>query len=206
LPRFSDFIAVVALAVGCAQPPARQEDPPVPEKPGELPALPATYVNTPGCPGCLGVTLTLRPDGSYLVRERVGTSEFYDFGRWRRADGTLELVGGRDFPRRYALRGEDLDSQGGTQGGDLKRAPQLEMLRGPFRLVGLYDGATFKECRTGIAWGFADTRAAKVLKDEFVNRKSEPVLVALDAQFEGAPEMLRVLRPATILSERSCPS
>ena len=176
------------------------------EKTGELPPLPATYVNTPGCPGCLGVTLTLRPDGSYLVRERVGTSEFYDFGRWRRADSTLELVGGRDFPRRYALRGEDLDSQGGTQGGDLKRAPQLEMLRGPFRLVGLYDGDTFKECRTGIAWGFADTRAASVLKEQFASQKSKLVLVALDAQFEGAPEMLRVLRPATILSERSCPS
>jgi hypothetical protein len=178
----------------------------VEEKAGELPPLPATYVNTPGCPGCLGVTLTLRPDGSYLVRERVGTAEFYDFGRWRRAEGTLELAGGRDFPRRYVLRGKDLDSQGGTQGGDLKRAPQLEMLRGPFRLVGIYDGSTFKECRTGIAWSFTDTRAAKVLKDEFVNRKSEPVLVAVDAQFEGVPEMLRVLRPATILSERSCPS
>jgi hypothetical protein len=206
LPRFSGFIAAVALAVGCAQPPAEREQIPVEEKTGELPPLPATYVNIPGCPGCLGVTLTLRPDGSYHVRERVGTSEFYDFGRWRRADGTLELVGGRDFPRRYALRGADLDSQGGTQGGDLKRAPQLEMLRGPFRLVGLYDGDTFKECRTGIAWGFADTRAASVLKEQFASQKSKPVLVALDAQFEGAPEMLRVLRPATILSERSCPS
>jgi hypothetical protein len=205
LPRYSGFIAAVVLAAGCAQPPAQQEEAPAPQKPGELPALPATYVNTPGCPGCLGVTLNLRPDGSYLVRERVGTAEFYDFGRWRGADGTLELVGGRDFPRRYALRGQDLDSQGGTQGGDLKRAPQLEILRGPFRLVGLYDGKTFKECRTGIAWGFADTRAAKVLQEEFVNRKSKPVLVALDAQFEGAPEMLRVLRPATILSEHSCP-
>jgi hypothetical protein len=199
------LIAALVLASGCAQPPAGRDEPPAPEKPGELPALPATYVNTPGCPGCLGVTLTLRPDGSYLVRERVGSSEFYDFGRWRRADGALELLGGRDFPRRYALRGQDLDSQGGTQGGDLKRAPQPELLRGPFRLVGIYDGSTFKECRTGLAWGFADTRAAKVLNDEFINRKSAPVLVALDAQFEGAPEMLRVLRPATLLSGRTCP-
>jgi hypothetical protein len=191
--------------VGCAQAPTERQTPPVEEKPAELPPLPATYVNNPGCPGCLDVTLTLRGDGSYLVRERVGTSEFYDFGRWRRAGGTLELVGGRDFPRRYALRGQELDSQGGTQGGDLKRAPQPELLRGPFRLVGIYDGSTFKECRTGIAWGFADTRAAKVLKEEFVNRKSEPVLVAVDAQFEGAPEMLRVLRPAILLSGGNCP-
>jgi hypothetical protein len=207
LPRFSGFIAAVVLAVGCAQPPAEPQQPSVEEKakPGELPPLPATYVNTPGCPGCLGVTLTLRPDGSYLVRERVGTAEFYDFGRWRRDGDTLELVGGRDFPRRYALRGQDLDSQGGTQGGDLKRAPQLEILRGPFRMVGLYDGATFKECRTGIAWAFADTRAAKVLKEEFVNRKSRQVLVAVDAQFEGAPETLRVFRPVTLLTADACP-
>jgi hypothetical protein len=205
LPRFSGLVAAVVLAVGCAQPPAEPQQTSVEEKAGELPALPATYVNTPGCPGCLGVTLTLRPDGSYLVRERVGTSEFYDFGRWRRAEGTLELVGGRDFPRRYALRGQDLDSQGGTQGGDLKRAPQLEMLRGPFRLVGLYDGTTFKECRTGLAWGFADTRAASVLKEQLASQKSNALLVALDAQFEGRPEVLRVLRPASVLSERSCP-
>jgi hypothetical protein len=197
----------MVLAGGCAQPPAEPQQGSVEETvAAELPPLPATYVNTPGCPGCLGVTLNLRPDGSYLVRERVGTAEFYDFGRWRRADGTLELVGGRDFPRHYALRGQDLDSQGGTQGGDLKRAPQLEILRGPFRLVGLYDGTNFKECRTGIAWGFMDTRAASVLKEQFANQKSKPVLVALDAQFEGAPEMLRVLRPATILSEHTCPA
>jgi hypothetical protein len=181
-----------------------REQTPAPEKPGELPALPATFGNTPGCPGCLDVTLTLRPDGSYLVRERVGTSEFYDFGRWRRADGTLELLGGRDAPRRYALRGADLDSQAGTQGGDLKRAPQLQILRGPFRLVGLYDGAIFKECRTGLAWRLTDTRSAKALQEE-LSKKRKPVLVALDARFEGTPEMLVVQRQATLLNAESCP-
>jgi hypothetical protein len=200
------LIGAALLAAACAQAPTEREQPSVPEKPGELPPLPATFANIPGCPGCLAVTLTLRPDGSYLVRERVGEAEFYDFGRWRRADGVLELTGGRDAPRRYALRGQELDSQPGTQGGDLKRAPQLEALRGPFRLVGLYDGAAFKECRTGLAWRFADTRAAKVLKDEFINRKSEAELVAVDAQFDGSPEMLRVLRPAVLLNERACPA
>jgi hypothetical protein len=191
------------LLLGCAQQvPMEQEA--AEEKPAELPALPATFVNNPGCPGCLAVTLTLRPDGSYLVRERVGTSEFYDFGRWQRSEGTLELVGGRDAPRRYALRGQVLDSQGGTQGGDLKRAPQLEMLRGPFRLVGLYDGATFKECRTGLAWKLTDTRSAKALKEK-LSQKSKPVMVALDARFEGTPEMLVVQRPATLLNAESCP-
>ena len=176
----------------------------MPEQPGELPPLPASFVNTPGCPGCLAVTLTLRPDGSYLVRERLGESEFYDFGRWHRADGGLELVGGRDAPRRYALRGQMLDSQGGTQGGDLKRASQPEALRGPFRMVGIYDGEQFKECLTGVAWTLAPTRAAEVLQQEY-RKQQKPALVSLDAQFEGAPEQLRVLRPATLLDTQGCP-
>jgi hypothetical protein len=191
------------LLLGCAQEAPMQQKP-AEEKPGELPALPATFVNNPGCAGCLAVTLTLRPDGSYLVRERVGTSEFYDFGRWRRSEGTLELVGGRDAPRRYALRGADLDSQAGTQGGDLKRAPQLEILRGPFRLVGLYDGVTFKDCRTGLAWKLTDTRSVKALQEE-LRQKRKPALVALDARFEGTPEMLVVQRQATLLNAESCP-
>ena len=203
MPRFRVWL--VALLAGCAQPAPVQEKPAAPEKPGELPALPATFVNSPGCPGCLGVTVTLRPDGSYLVRELLGASEFYDFGRWRRVDATLELEGGRDAPRRYALRGQALDSQPGTQGGDLTRAPQVEALRGPFRMTGLYDGNVFRECRTGIAWGFAATRAAETLKDELGKRQQPQALVAVDAQFEGSPEVLRMLRPATLLKGSACP-
>jgi hypothetical protein len=202
LPRSRVWLAL--LLAGCAQQPV-VEPKPAEERPGELPALPATFVNTPGCPRCLAVTLTLRPDGSYLVRERLGESEFYDFGRWRRAGDALELVGGRDAPRRYALRGEALDSQPGTQGGDLKRAPKPEALRGPFRMEGLYDGESFRECRTGVAWRFAETRAAEALRQQYLKRAEKPALVALDAQFEGAPELLRVLRPATLLNARACP-
>jgi hypothetical protein len=178
LPR--SRVWLVALLAGCAQPAPLPEAPAAPEKPAELPALPATFINSPGCPGCLGVTVTLRPDGSYLVREQVGASEFYDFGRWRRVDGILELDGGRDAPRRYALRG-------------------------PFRMTGIYDGSAFKECRTGIAWGFAPTRAAETLKAELSKRQQTQALVALDAQFEGTPETLRVLRPATLLKGSACP-
>jgi hypothetical protein len=164
----------------------------VPEKAAELPPLPATYINDADCPGCLEVTLTLRADGSYLVRDQLGAAEFYDFGRWRYVDGVLELAGGRDA-RRYPLH-------------SLRRAAQVETLRGPFRMLGLYDGATFKECRTGLAWKLAATRAAEVLQQEYMKRPEKPALVSLDAQFEGAPEMLRVLRPASVLDARSCPS
>lgn len=149
-------------------------------------------MDEPNCPGCLAVTLTLRPDGAYLLRDQLGASEFYDFGRWRYADGVLELAGDRDT-RRYRLE-------------KLKKSSQVEQLRGPFRMVGVYDGATFKECRTGLAWRLADTRAAQALKGEVVKAQGNPVLVALDAQFEGSPEMLQVFRPAAVLDARGCPS
>jgi hypothetical protein len=194
LPAFRNFLSgllvVALLAAGCAQPPAKPEEKKLAPEP--LPPLPATLVNDPDCPGCLGVTLTLRPDGSYLVRDQLGASEFYDFGRWRYADGTLELSGDRDT-RRYSL-------------ASLRKSPRVETLRGPFRMIGLYDGATFKECRTGIAWPLASTRAAESLKEDLAKKRVKPALVALDAQFEGTPEALRVLRPAALLDARACPS
>jgi hypothetical protein len=159
-------------------------------EPVTLGALPATYVSQSGCPGCLAATITLRPDSSFLLRDQLGASEFYDFGRWRFADGTLELAGDRD-KRTYALN-------------SLRRAAQVETLRGPFRMVGLYDGARFKECLTGISWGFAETRAAETLRQEFQKQKGL-ALVSLDAQIEGSPEALRVLRPATLHNTRACP-
>ena len=176
---------------------------------GVLGRLPATYRNTPSCPGCLALTLTLRADGAYVARERLGSSEFYDFGRWRetREDALLQLTGGRDAPRRYSIRPADvLEAQPGTQGGDLKRASAVETLRGPFRMVGLFDGEVFKECQTGLAWPLDDSRAAQALKEQHSNRR-QPVLVSLDGRFEpqGRGEALRVVRTAAIHNERGCP-
>ena len=179
------------MLAGCAQPTSREGEAKSELPPPPLAALPATYVSDPGCPGCLAATLTLRPDGSYLLRDQLGSAEFYDFGRWRYAAGVLELTGERDT-RKYQLK-------------NLRKAPGVEQLRGPFRMVGVYDGAAFKECRTGLAWRLADTRAAQALKSELQKAQGNPVLVALDAQFEGAPEMLRVLRPAAVLDAASCP-
>ena len=87
-----------ALLAACAQAPQKQEQP-KPAPPPAPSALPATYVNDPDCPRCLAVTVTLRPDGAFLLRDQLGESEFYDFGAWRYADGTLELAGGRDTRR-----------------------------------------------------------------------------------------------------------
>jgi hypothetical protein len=183
---------VVILLAGCAAPQPRTEQKPVEKEAVALAPLPATYVSDPECPGCLEVTLTLRPDGAYLLRDQLGASEFYDFGRWRYADGVLALSGDRDT-RRYQLR-------------QFRKSAQVEPLRGPFRMVGLYDGATFKECRTGIAWPLAATQAVDRLKGEFLKAQGAAVLVALDAQFDGTPEVLRVFRPIAVLDARTCPS
>jgi hypothetical protein len=191
LPR--SRVWLVLLLAGCAQPPERAPAPAPaqpPPAPVELSALPATYVDDPACPGCLAVTLTLRPDGSFLRRDQLGASEFYDFGRWRQVDGALELAGEREA-RRLPLH-------------SLRRSARVEALRGPFRMVGLYDGTTFTECRTKLKWPLSATRAAENLKEDFQKKQPRPALVALDAQFEGSPETLRVLRPATILDKNAC--
>ena len=180
----------------------------MPEQKSPLAGLPATFANTPSCDGCLGLTLTLRPDGAYLVRERLGSSEFYDFGRWREEAGGLLLEGGRDAPRRYALQPPDtLDSLPGTQGGNLRRLQQVETLRGPFRVLGSYDGAVFRECRTGLAWPLGDSRAGERLKEELAEKKLAASLVAIDGRLEGQPgrEVLLVQRPATLLTGERCP-
>jgi hypothetical protein len=180
---------MVAACAGAPEPVKRTTE--EVREPATLGALPATYVSQSGCPGCLAATITLRPDNSFLLRDQLGASEFYDFGRWRYADGVLELVGDRD-KRAFSL-------------ATLRRAARAETLRGPFRMVGVYDGARFKECLTGVTWGFAQTRAADTLKREFEKQRRAPALVSLDAQFEGTPEILRVLRPATLHNTQACP-
>ena len=191
MPRFKGLVAAAALAAGCASTPPEENDPAQAPAPVAL-ALPATYVNTPGCPGCLAVTITLRPDGSFAAREQLGSTDFHDFGRWRLAGETLELAGGRDV-RRYAL-------------ATLTRSSNVEPLRGPFRLVGHYDGVGFKECRTGLRWEFSDNKLGALLKRQLEDRDANPAMVALDAELQGAPEKLRLIRPGTFLSARTCPS
>jgi len=215
--------ALLALLAACAQAPgpgASAGGAPDAAPSGDpLAGLPATFANTPGCPTCLQVTLTLRADGGYTVRERLASAEFYDFGRWQalRAEGLLFLEGGRFEVLRYLTRGADtLVAQEGVRGGDLRRQAAVEKLRGPFRLSGLYDGRTFRECRTGIAWPVDDSRAGGGLKQEYLGseagRAGRPVLVSIDARFDddaqpgGAREEVHIQRIPVMLSATSCPA
>ncbi len=212
MPRYS-VLLLLALAA-CAGSQEEQATPAPRSERAALGRLPATFQNTPSCAACLALTVTLRADGAYVARERLGASEFYDFGRWREAreEGVLQLSGGRAAPRSYAIRaGGALEAQPGTPGGDLERASAVEALRGPFRLVGLFDGTRFKECQTGLAWPLDDSRAGQALKEQFSSRRDQAVLVSVDGRFEpaagtgGRGEALRVIRTAAIHNQRGCP-
>jgi hypothetical protein len=207
LPRYSVVLALALAA--CAGPREQQSTPPAPDPGrGELGALPATFRNSPSCGGCLAVTVTLRPDGAYVAREKLGSSEFYDFGRWQAQGGALQLSGGRDAPRGYVVRpGGVLDARAGTQGGNLRRAPEVEPLRGPFRMTGLFDGERFKECQTGVVWPLDDSRAGQALKEQVSGGRNQAILVSIDGRFEPQPrgEALRVIRTAAVHNERGCP-
>jgi hypothetical protein len=203
-------LAAAFLVAGCAAaptPPEGRESARVDEG-DTLARLPATYSTPPVCPGCRSVTLTLRPDGAYLVREVFANSEFYDFGRWERgADGVLVLRGGREAPGRYVVRaGGVLDSQGAMH-GDLQRQPQVASLRGPFRMVGLYDGRNFKECRTGVLWRVAMSRAADDLRKQLADKELKTAFVSIDARFEqqSEGEVVVLQRQPSVLNERRCP-
>jgi len=205
----SRFLLLLLAAACAAQPPSEAERQ---QQRSPLADLPATYANTPGCDDCLGLTLTLRPDGAYFVRERLRGSEFYDFGRWRETPDGLLLEGGRDAPRRYTpLPPDALDSLAGTQGGNLKRQAQVEPLRGPFRVLGTYDGELFRECRTGLAWPLGDSRPGERLKEDFAEMRAgkrlPASLVAIDGRFEARDgrEVLVVQRPASLLTGERCP-
>ena len=200
------------MAAACASQPPPEENETKVQQASPLAGLPATFANTPGCDGCLALTLTLRPDGAYLVREVLRGSEFYDFGRWRQTAAGLLLEGGRDAPRRYALLPPDtLDSLEGTQGGNLRRQPRMETLRGPFRLTGLYDGSRFTECRTGLAWQVDESRAAGDLKQDYLKsalgRAGRPARVVVDARLEVAAgsEEIRIQRSPVVLTAATCP-
>lgn len=212
LVRFGFFLAL-ALA-GCAQPPPEVPQGPASRPaPAALPALPATYGGASGCAGCAAVTLVLRPDGAFLLRERLGPSEFSDFGRWtRRPDGTLELHGSRDAKRRYAPRADGSLEVLEGPGERLTRQDGAPPIRGPFRMVGLYDGRSFRDCTTGLAWPLDESRAGAELMQAYRESPAgvagRPALVSIDARLENegtAQEELRVQRIPAVLSGGACP-
>ncbi|HEX5476386.1 MAG TPA: hypothetical protein VFX09_00850 [Burkholderiales bacterium] len=213
MPRFSGVLLLALAACAQAPPKAPESSPASRPVVAPLPALPATYGGASDCAGCAAVTLQLRPDGAFLLRERLGPSEFADFGRWRRLpDGTLELQGSREAKRRYAPRPDGSLEVLEGPGERLRREAAAQPIRGPFRMVGLYDGRSFTDCSTGLAWPLDESRAGAELMRAYraspAGAAGRPALVSIDARLEneGTPqEEIRVQRIPAVLSGSACP-
>lgn len=153
-----------------------------------------TYSGTLLCVGCPArrLTLTIFPDGTFRMLEAdedgAGMRIVHDFGRWSAsvdAADTIVLHGdteGARLLRRVAPDGLAIvDNEGreirGLGNATLSRAPQVDPLPGPLRLVGSYlreDGKpVFVDCLT---------------------RRRLPVVEAVPAS--GAPQAARQLAAA----------
>ena len=138
------------------------------------------------------------PTAATCVREQVGASEFYDFGALapasRASSSSPAGAMRRGATRRAATCAR---CAAGHAGGDLHARAEVEALRGPFRMIGhLRRQRRSRNAAPGIAWRLrADARCRDAARTSSSKRPQRQALVALDAQFEGAPETLRVLRP-----------
>ena len=128
-----------------------------------------TYSGVLSCAGCTPqrLTLTIFADGTFRLREGgvasgVGTQR-YDIGRWtasRESADMIALHGDAQRARLFqrvlpdGLAGVDDDGRDrGPDGTTLPRAPAVDPLAGPLRLVGSYrregEEPVFVECLTG---------------------------------------------------------
>ncbi len=163
------------------------------DEPAELPTLPVTYSGELPCSDCeaMEVTLTLRPDSLFLMRQVYRTagdtrrSDYIDFGSWDiTADNQLMLKRGTEPPRLYQIEEgklSQLDNLERTvlEDHELTRDEQVDPIEDSFMMRGLYSHyattAEFVECETMMAFpiavpgddsliqaAYADTSAATV--------------------------------------------
>jgi uncharacterized lipoprotein NlpE involved in copper resistance len=152
-----------------------------------------TYSGVLSCAGCTPrrLTLTIFADGTFRLREGgvadgVGAPR-YDIGRWSTSRESADMIvlqgdtqGARLFRRVLPDGLAAVDNDGreirGLDGTTLPRAPGVDPLAGPLRLVGSYrregEEAVFVECLTGRRLSLAAgtpasgaPRAAQMLAD-----------------------------------------
>jgi copper homeostasis protein (lipoprotein) len=171
---------------------------------------PATFQGVIPCADCEGiqVTLTLFPGILYLERlvyQGRSAVPVFDYGRWssEQNGAMLALYNSEAAPARYAVKDADtirqLDSDNkeiaSNLSFDLKRMSQVEDLKGPFSLTGLFtyvaDGGTFHDCRTHLTFPVArekDNAALEVAYSGARSRPGAPAAVELQGHFEQRPK------------------
>jgi uncharacterized lipoprotein YbaY/heat shock protein HslJ len=193
-------------------PVAAPASPAAPPRGGRTPAppidAPATFTGVIGCRGCAAsrVTLTLRSDGIFLLREVRPRGEgdpaeiHRDLGRWRVTDGgrTLVLSSDAENPRRLAILDARtvrmLDRRGAEMGSpgqyDMILAPEVDPFAEPLPLRGMYsartDAAFLIECSTGRRFLVAPEADATSLQRAYAAARpgpEQPLLVSLEGRF-----------------------
>jgi uncharacterized lipoprotein YbaY/heat shock protein HslJ len=176
--------------------------------------MPATYSGVVGCRECAGarVTLTLRQDGMFFLREAppgaaTNPDEIRrDLGRWRLTDGgrSLILSEGTEAARRFEItdarslhmltnRGEAMDPHGRY---DLVRLPEIDQFRDTFRLRGVFssraDTGFLIECLTGERFPVAQEGEHAALERASAGARQSPgapLLITIDGRFVRRPRL-----------------
>jgi hypothetical protein len=151
-----------------------------------------------------GATLTLRPDRTFLLRER-GT---VGLGRWSVLEDRTLVLYGEGTPRRYAIQEGDGGEQLLVSGAErLAWVEEVDTFGEPFRMRGAYvymaDAGLFTECLTAKRLPVAQERASAALERAYLSARSAPgapVLVELRGRFvmrvnsdTGRPEEVVVI-------------
>jgi hypothetical protein len=168
---------------------------------------PVTYQGVaPFCPDCgeIEITLTLRPDGVYSLRERVGNTRMLagvDRGRWEldEVDGSLLLLAGKERPHGFqvhdlfSLRAVGWDGRP-IEGRDLHRAASVDPFEDSMRIQGTYrlqEGeSSFSDCRSGLQWPVAGEGASAELEAAYWQAWAEPgqrLLVNVTGRLDRRP-------------------
>jgi hypothetical protein len=201
--RFTPLLALLATAaalVGCGGGSAE-----APEVRTPMPAtLAGVYSGQFPCSNCAAIeaTVWLRPDGAFFLRQRFeddatantpqGPSTTFAFGRWSWDEVSAEAVlRGAGPERRLTVRDDDhlqLRVASPTE-HLLARDPAEPHLGDRVRLDGesavSENGATFKECLTGLTFTVADAGAYRELRRQHrrMNPRGKVAVTTIEGHF-----------------------
>jgi heat shock protein HslJ/uncharacterized lipoprotein NlpE involved in copper resistance len=174
---------------------------------------PVTYSGVLPCVACVGrqFTLSLRPDGLFLLRQVYLSKEkgkdktLVEQGSWRSTtDGSrLSLWGGIEMHQQFTIRDADtlrlLDDRGreiqSTLNYDLVRAKTFDPIEQPFRKRWMYvreaDGGFAIDCIKGLRFPVAEERDMAALNTAYGTAKpaeSAPLVVEFEGHFARRPK------------------
>ncbi|HSG82036.1 MAG TPA: hypothetical protein VLC48_07295, partial [Gemmatimonadota bacterium] len=153
-------------------------------------ALPATFEGAfrPGARDDERVTVTLRPDGRFLLREGRVEERLHDRGQWYLSDGgrQLVLVGGTVGPRKFAVEspqrlrmlnnlGEEIDPDADL---DFQRAAVVDPIEESLTMQGMFsymaDAALFTDCLLDLRFPVAQEADYLALERAYLGVEHEP--------------------------------